>query len=57
MDEELDREQICDILRELSRKLFIIEVERKSSKRKEIIDSILLGDESEMKQLKLLLGI
>lgn len=45
------------VIHELIRKLFIIEGERKSSKRKELIDSILYGDESEMKQLKGLLNL
>lgn len=35
----------------------LVEGERKSSKRKEIIDSILLSEEGELKQLKKLLGL
>lgn len=53
----MDKELARSVLRELSRKLFILEDERKSSKRKEIIEGILFGDESEMKQLKELLKL
>jgi len=46
-----------DIIRELNRKLLLLEGERKSVKRKEIIDGILLSDEGELKQLKKLLKL
>ena len=53
----MDKELVSDVIHELNRKLLLVEGERKSSKRKEIIDSILLSEESELKQLKVLLGL
>lgn len=53
----MDKLRVREVFRELSRKLFILEGERKASKRKELINSILLSDEGEMKQLKELLNL
>ena len=55
--EYMNKELVCDIIHELNRKLLLVEGERKSAKRKEIIDSILLSDEGELEQLKKLLGV
>lgn len=53
----MDKELARDVIHNLNRKLLLIEGERKAVKRKAIIDSILLGEESELKQLKTLLGL
>jgi len=53
----MNKTQACSIIHELNRKLLLVEGERKSNKRKEIIDSIVLSDEGELKQLKRLLEI
>lgn len=53
----MDGDRASTILHELNRKLLLVEGERKSAKRKEIIDSILLSEEGELKQLKRLLQL
>lgn len=53
----MDKDVARNIVHELSRKLLLIEGERKSAKRKEIIDSILVSEKGELEQLKLLLQI
>lgn len=53
----MDREKAHTVLHELSRKLILLRTERKSIRRKEIIDSILLGEQGELKQLKELLRL
>jgi len=53
----MDRERARTVLHELSRKLTLLGTERKSIKRRDIIDSILLSKEGELYQLKKLLGI
>ena len=53
----MDRDKAHTIIHELNRKLMLVECERKSGKRKEIIDSILLSEEGELKQLKELLQL
>ena len=53
----MDRDEAHDVLHELSRKLLLLELERKSSRRKEIINSILLSKEGELEHLKELLGL
>jgi len=51
------QEEINAIIHSLNRKLLLIEGERKAIKRKEIIDSILLDEDGEIKQLKQILKI
>jgi len=53
----MNKELAYTVLHNLNKKLLLIEGERKSSKRKEIIDSILLGEEGELHCLKKLLGL
>ena len=53
----MNKAQAYDIIHELNRKLLLVEGERKSSKRKEIIDSILLSEEGELEHLKELLEL
>lgn len=53
----MDTELVRDVIRELNRKLLLIEGERKSAKRKEIIDGILLSEDGELEHLKELLGL
>lgn len=48
----MNKQLVCDILHELSRKLLLVEGERKAAKRKEIIDSILVEEQGELEQLK-----
>lgn len=45
------------VIHNLNRKLMLLKSERKSAERKKIIDSILLDDTGELKQLKNLLGL
>lgn len=45
------------VLRELNRKLTLLKIERKASKRREIIDDILLDEKGEFHQLEELLGL
>jgi len=53
----IEVEKITAVICNLNRKLFLLEGERKSSKRREIIDSIIEGEDGEIKQLEKLLGI
>lgn len=53
----MDKDTVRDIIQEISRKLLLVEGERKSSKRKEIIDSILLVENGELERLKTVLGV
>ena len=54
---EIDRSEVRILLDDISVKLFLLEGERKSSKRSGIIDSMLEDENGEMKKLKKLLGI
>jgi len=49
--------KIRGVLRELNKKLMLLEFERKTAKRKDIIDSILFDKEGELHQLEALLGL
>ena len=53
----MDKEKAYILLHELSRKLTLLGIERKSIKRREIIDGILLDEEGELRQLKGLLEL
>jgi len=54
---EIDKSEVRSVISDISMKLFRIEGERDSTKRSEIIDSILEDEGGEIKQLKKLLGI
>lgn len=51
------KDDAFSILHDLNRKLILLRTERKVAERKKIIDDILLSDEGELKQLKILLGL
>jgi len=53
----IEVEKVTAVICELNRKLFLLEGERKGSKRREIIDSIIEDVDGEIKQLEKLLGI
>jgi len=53
----MDRQSVHDIIHEISRKLLLVEGERKAAERKKIIDSIIVDENGELEQLKKLLNL